>query len=68
MPSRVIGPHATGVPEHRTRAPVDPVPLDEAIATGETTELQRAALEHAARENRRSLAAELRAALHPPAR
>jgi hypothetical protein len=68
MASRVTSPHAHGVPDDRTPESAEPLPLAEAIARGRTTELQRAALEHAARENRRSLAAELRAALHPPTR
>jgi hypothetical protein len=41
-------------------------PLDEAIRAGGLTQLQHAALEYAARQNRRSLAAEIRAALQPP--
>jgi hypothetical protein len=45
-----------------------PMPLDEAIATGQLTALQHAALERAARDNRRSLPAEIRAALRQPPR
>jgi hypothetical protein len=53
--------------EHRAPAePAVPLPLADAIATGRTTELQRAALLHAARENRSSVAAEIRETLHPP--
>jgi hypothetical protein len=49
-------------------APAEELPrsLDEAIRAGRLTQLQHAALEHAARRNRRSLAAEIRAALQPP--
>jgi hypothetical protein len=52
--------------EDSAPASAPPIPLDEAITTGQLTALQHAALEHAARQNRRSLPAEIRAALHPP--
>lgn len=43
-----------------------PLPLDAAVTLGQTTELQRAALEQRARANRRSLAAEIRDSVNPP--
>jgi hypothetical protein len=55
----------SGAANCRAGASAPPIPLAEAIATGRLTALQRAALEYAARQNRRSLAAEIRAALHP---
>jgi hypothetical protein len=66
MRMRAISPGAAGPREKPAPVPAPPIPLDEAIARGQTTDLQRAALEHGARENRRSLAAEIRAALHRP--
>jgi hypothetical protein len=61
MPLGVVYRVAEGAPAEEL-----PRPLEEAIRAGRLTQIQHAALEHAARQNRRSLAAEIRAALQPP--